>query len=218
MSEVELEGVYYRYPNGVAALDGIDLSVGRGERLAITGATGAGKSTVVRHLNGLLRPSAGRVTVDGHDTSKAPVARLARRVGVVFQDPDQQLFDRTVRDEVAVGPRNFGLRGSDLAFRVDAALASAGLSASAQTHPFDLGYSRRKLVAVAAVLAMETPIVVIDEPTTGQDLRSIERIESIVEMLRRDGRTLIFVSHDRHFVERNADRVVRLENGRLTTP
>jgi energy-coupling factor transport system ATP-binding protein len=215
---VELEGVYYRYPNGVAALDGIDLSVGRGERLAITGATGAGKSTVVRHLNGLLRPSAGRVTVDGHDTSKAPVARLARRVGVVFQDPDQQLFDRTVRDEVAVGPRNFGLRGSDLAFRVDAALASAGLSASAQTHPFDLGYSRRKLVAVAAVLAMETPIVVIDEPTTGQDLRSIERIESIVEMLRRDGRTLIFVSHDRHFVERNADRVVRLENGRLTTP
>jgi energy-coupling factor transport system ATP-binding protein len=146
------------------------------------------------------------------------VARLARRVGVVFQDPDQQLFDRTVRDEVAVGPRNFGLRGSDLAFRVDAALASAGLSASAQTHPFDLGYSRRKLVAVAAVLAMETPIVVIDEPTTGQDLRSIERIESIVEMLRRDGRTLIFVSHDRHFVERNADRVVRLENGRLTTP
>jgi energy-coupling factor transport system ATP-binding protein len=218
MSEVELEGVYYRYPNGVAALDGIDLSVGRGERLAITGATGAGKSTVVRHLNGLLRPSAGRVTVDGHDTSKAPVARLARRVGVVFQDPDQQLFDRTVRDEVTVGPRNFGLRGSDLAFRVDAALASAGLSASAQTHPFDLGYSRRKLVAVAAVLAMETPIVVIDEPTTGQDLRSIERIESIVEMLRRDGRTLIFVSHDRHFVERNADRVVRLENGRLTTP
>jgi energy-coupling factor transport system ATP-binding protein len=218
MSKVELEGVYYRYPNGVAALDGIDLSVGRGERLAITGATGAGKSTVVRHLNGLLRPSAGRVTVDGHDTSKAPVARLARRVGVVFQDPDQQLFDRTVRDEVAVGPRNFGLRGSDLAFRVDAALASAGLSASAQTHPFDLGYSRRKLVAVAAVLAMETPIVVIDEPTTGQDLRSIERIESIVEMLRRDGRTLIFVSHDRHFVERNADRVVRLENGRLTTP
>jgi len=204
---IALELVSHRYADGTPGLDDVSLAVGPAEVVAVTGPTGSGKSTLVRHLNGLLRPSAGRVLLDGEDTAPLRVAQLSRRVGVAFQEPDRQLFCRSVRAEVAFGAAGPAAVGD--------ALALTGLSGVAERHPYDLGYSRRKLVAIAAVLAMATPIVVLDEPTTGQDRPGVDRLADLVAELRRRGRTVILVSHDPEFVARTCDRTIRLAAGRL---
>src|SRR5450759_1276670 len=191
---VELDGLVHVYPDGTRALDGVDLVVLAGQRLAIVGQNGSGKSTLVRHLDGLLRPSAGRVLVDGIDASGLKVAQLAARVGLVFQNPDRQIFAGRVRAEVAFGPRNLGRRGARLDGAITAALEATGLSGQVDANPYDLGHSRRKLLALASILAMETPIVVLDEPTTGQDARGIARIQRVVADLAAEGRTVIAIS------------------------
>jgi energy-coupling factor transport system ATP-binding protein len=204
---IALERVSHRYADGTVGLEDVTLVVGRGETVAVTGPTGSGKSTLIRHLNGLLRPTSGRVLLDGEDTAPLRVAQLSRRVGLAFQEPDRQLFCGSVRAEVA-----FGAAGPDA---VDEALALTGLAGVAGRHPYDLGYSRRKLVAIAAVLAMRTPVVVLDEPTTGQDRAGVERLAGVVTEVRRGGRTLVLVSHDPAFVARTCDREVRLGSGRV---
>jgi len=204
---IELEAVSHRYPDGPLALDSVSVAIERGEAVAVTGPTGSGKSTLVRHLNGLLRPTAGRVLVDGEDARGLRVAQLARRVGVAFQEPDRQLFCRTVRAEVAFGAGD--------ASAVDEAMDAAGIAGAADRHPYELGYSRRKLVAIAAVVAMRSPVVVLDEPTTGQDAAGIERLAALVARLRDEGRTLVVVSHHQSFLRRTCDRSIRLEGGRL---
>lgn len=205
---IALEGVSHRYPDGTLALDRVDLAMGRGEAVAIAGPTGSGKSTLVRHLNGLLRPTAGRVLLDGEDVRALRVAQLARRVGVAFQEPDRQLFCRSVRAEVA-----FGAHDDDA---VGDALEATGLTGVAGRHPYDLGYSRRKLVAIAAVLAMRTPAVVLDEPTTGQDAAGVARLEALMARLRAEERTVVVVSHHETFVRRTCNRTVRLVSGCTT--
>jgi energy-coupling factor transport system ATP-binding protein len=204
---IVLEAVSHRYPDGTLALDAVSVSVGAGEAVAVTGPTGSGKSTLIRHLNGLLRPTAGRVLLDGEDVRGLRVAQLARRVGIAFQEPDRQLFCRTVGAEVAFGARD--------AATVTSALDLLGLAGVADRHPYDLGYSRRKLVAIAAVLAMDTPVVVLDEPTTGQDRAGVERLVALMGGLRARGRTLVVVSHDERFVRATCDRALRLVQGRL---
>jgi energy-coupling factor transport system ATP-binding protein len=212
---IELNGLVHVYPDGTRALDGVDLVVPVGQRLAIIGQNGSGKSTLVRHLDGLLRPSGGRVLVDGIDASGLKVAELAARVGLVFQDPDRQIFAGRVRAEVAFGPRNLGRRGAELDRAVTAALEATGLSAQADTNPYDLGYSRRKLLALASILAMETPIIVLDEPTTGQDARGIDRIQRVVADLAAEGRTVIAISHDMRFTAASFERVAVMRAGRI---
>ncbi len=212
---IELHGLCFTYPEGTRALDGVDLSIADGERLAIIGQNGSGKSTLVRHFNGLLRPTEGRVLIDGADTADMRVARLAARVGLVFQDPERQIFAGRVRGEVAFGPRNLGLRGTELEKAVADALATVGLSEQADANPYDLGYSRRKLLTLASILAMRTPIVVLDEPTTGQDARGIERIQWIVNDLHAAGRTVIAISHDMRFAAESFDRIVVMRAGRV---
>jgi len=204
---IVLEAVSHRYPEGTLALDGVSLTIAAGEAVAVTGPTGSGKSTLIRHLNGLLRPTAGRVLLDGSDIRGLRVAQLARRVGIAFQEPDRQLFCRSVRAEVEFGARD--------AAAVARALDVLGLADVADRHPYDLGYSRRKLVAIAAVLAMDTPVVVLDEPTTGQDRAGLDRLAALMEGLRARGRTIVVVSHDARFVRATCDRAVRLVQGRL---
>jgi energy-coupling factor transport system ATP-binding protein len=199
----------------VLALDGVDLAIRPGERVALIGQNGSGKTTLVRHLNGLLRPTAGRVTLDGVDAATMTVAQLATRVGLVFQDPDRQVFAGSVRAEVEFGPRNLGRSGADLADAVTAALEATGLVGEERTNPYDLGGSRRKLLAVASVLAMRTPVLVLDEPTTGQDARGVERVRAIVEEAAAAGRTVIAISHDMRFVAETFERVVVMRAGRI---
>jgi len=212
---LETQALVHVYPGGTRALDGVDLVIRRGERVAIIGQNGSGKTTLVRHFNGLLRPSEGRVFVDGLDAAGRRVAALATSVGLAFQDPDRQIFAARVRAEVAFGPRNLGRTGSELDRAIDDALIATGLDGEAATNPYDLGYSRRKLLALASVLAMNTPVVVLDEPTTGQDARGVARIQRVVAELSEAGRTVVAISHDMRFVAETFERVVVMGAGKI---
>ncbi|HJW22146.1 MAG TPA: ABC transporter ATP-binding protein [Candidatus Limnocylindrales bacterium] len=212
---IRCEGLVHVYPGGTRALDGVDLMVEAGERVAIVGQNGSGKTTLVLHWNGLLRPTDGRVLIDGRSTSERRVAELARAVGLAFQDPDRQIFAGRIRREVEFGARNVGLRGPALLRAVDEALELVGLQEDADANPYDLGYSRRKLLALASILVMGTPVVVLDEPTTGQDARGVERIRQIVGRLAAAGRTVVTVSHDMRFVAETFERVVVMGRGRV---
>jgi energy-coupling factor transporter ATP-binding protein EcfA2 len=214
---IRCEGLAHAYPDGTRALDGIDLEIEAGERVALVGRNGSGKSTLVRHWNGLLRPTAGRVHIDGTSTEGRRVAELARIVSLTFQDPDQQLFARTCRSEVAFGAHNVGLRGDALQRAVESALYACGLADRAGENPHDLGPSRRRLLGVAAVLAMGTPVVVLDEPTMGLDGREVGRLQAVVASLAAEGRTVVAVSHDARFVAESFARVVRLDGGRVVS-
>ena len=215
MTEVSCSGVRYEYPSGIRALDGVDLVIAVRERVAIVGQNGSGKTTLVRHFNGLLRPMEGRVLVGEFDTRTTRIARLASLVGLSFQDPDRQIFSGSVEAEVAFGARNVGLRGADLEASVSGALEAVGLGSERKTNPYDLGYSRRKLLTIASVLAMRTPVVVLDEPTTGQDARGVATIEQIVESLAEEGRTVVAISHDMRFVAESFSRMVVMREGRI---
>lgn len=213
--ELETRGLGFTYPDGTMALEDVDLSIGAGERIAIVGQNGSGKSTLVRHFNGLLRATDGVVRVDGEDVGKRHVAALARLVGIVFQNPDRQIFAGRASAEVAFGARNVGLSGKALDARVAAALAMVGLTENVASNPYDLGFSKRKLLATASVLAMDTPAVVLDEPTTGQDAAGVARVHRIVDDLSSDGRTVIAISHDMRFVAETFARVVVMSAGRI---
>ncbi len=216
MVHLAVEELVHVYSDGnVTALDGVSLEIRAGERVALIGQNGSGKTTLVRHLNGLLRPTSGRVLVDGADARPQTVARLARRVGLVFQDPDRQIFARSVAAEVEFGPRNLGLSGRELAAAVSEALDAVGLAGEAKSNPYDLGASRRKLLALASVLAMGTPVLVLDEPTTGQDVRGVARVQAVVEATAAARRTIIAVSHDMRFVAETFSRVVVMRAGRV---
>jgi energy-coupling factor transport system ATP-binding protein len=216
MVEIAAEGLVHVYREGsVRALDGVDLRITPGERVALVGQNGSGKTTLVRHLNGLLRPTEGRVTIDGTDAASMTVAQLAARVGLVFQDPDRQVFSGSVRAEVEFGPRNLGRRGAEMAAAVDAALDATGLAGEERTNPYDLGQSRRKLLALASVLAMRTPVLILDEPTTGQDARGVERVRAVVDAVAAEGRTILAISHDMRFVAETFARVVVMRSGRV---
>lgn len=213
MTEIICSGLSYDYPGGVRALDGVDLTISAGERVAIVGQNGSGKTTLIRHFNGLLRPTEGTVTVDRWDTRYKPVAALAAMVGLAFQDPDRQIFAGTVDGEVSFGPRNLGRRGAELEALVSSALAAVRLEKERKTNPYDLGFSRRKLLTIASVLAMDTPVLVLDEPTTGQDARGVRTIEKIVARVAGEGRTVVCVSHDMRFVADTFERVIVMRGG-----
>jgi len=210
-----IEDLRYTYPSGVEALCGVSLTIEPGERVAIVGQNGAGKTTLVKHLNGLLRPTSGRVLIGDWDTTHHPVEQLAMRVGYVFQNPDDQLFCRTVAEEVAFGPRNLGFPAERLNQCVQEAMALAEIEDKAHLNPYDLSPSWRKMVAMASVIAMDTPIVVFDEPTTGQDLRNIRRIERMIAELHRRGKTVVTITHDIDFCAENFERVIAMGQGRI---
>jgi len=214
VTTIAIEDLVFDYPDGTRAIDGLDLSIAAGERVAIVGQNGSGKSTLIRHLNGLLRPTVGRVLIDGQDIASQRVAHLAAVVGLAFQDPDRQIFAGRVDAEVAFGPRNLGLRDGALEAAVSDALEVVGLDGVRAAKPYDLGYSRRKLLGLASILAMGTPVVVLDEPTTGQDARGIDRVRSIVRSISTD-RTVIAVSHDMDFVAAEFGRIVVMRSGRI---
>lgn len=212
---VDLQEVCFTYPGGTRALTAVSLTVRQGEFVALVGPNGSGKSTLARHLNGLLRPQTGSVFILGRPTSRQSVGELARQVGYVFQNPDHQIFAPTVREEVAFGLRNQGLRGEELAERVAATLAAFGLTAWADAPPAVLGYGLRRLITVAAVWAMRPPIWVLDEPTTGLDARYTAQLLDKLRALHCSGHTILLITHDLRLVAEAAQRVVVLHDGQV---
>jgi len=213
--DVEVSSLSFAYPSGVRALNDITLQIEPGERVALIGQNGAGKTTLVKHLNGLLRPGSGSVKIGGWDTREHSVAQMSNRVGYVFQNPDDQLFQRTVWDEMMFGPRNLGWSSEQAASRVQASLEMVGLEDSRQVHPYDLTFSSRKLLALASILAMDTPVLIIDEPTTGQDYRGVQQLGEIIDQLHRQGKTIIGVTHDIDFCAEHFERSVIMANGKI---
>jgi energy-coupling factor transport system ATP-binding protein len=211
--KIVVEDIGFTYPGGAEALCGVSLSIEPGEAAAIIGENGAGKTTLVKHFNGLLKPARGRVTVGDWDTREHTVAKMAARVGYVFQNPDDQIVERSVSEEVAFGPRKLGRPEAETVAAAAAALEMVNLANEAKTHPYDLTAPQRKLVTLASVLSMRTPVVIFDEPTMGQDARGVALIGSIIERLKGEGRTVIIITHDIDFCAAHFGRVVCMAGG-----
>ncbi|MEM0087347.1 MAG: ABC transporter ATP-binding protein [Thermofilum sp.] len=212
---IKVEDVYYTYPGGVEALRGVSLEVRKGEILAIMGENGAGKTTLIKHFNGILKPTRGRVLVEGMDTRTASVAQISRVVGLVFQNPDHQLFTESVYDEVAFALRNFKFPEEVVEQRVKWALNLLNLWEYRDRSPFSLSVGERKRLTIASVLAYDPEIIVLDEPTAGQDYLQKEKISELLHQLRLMGKTIVMVTHDVEFVTEHVDRVVLMARGRV---
>lgn len=205
-----VEDVAFAYPDGHQALFGVDLRIEPGERVALLGPNGAGKTTLVLHLNGILRPGRGAISVAGLPVTKANLREVRSRVGIVFQDPDDQLFMPTVGEDVAFGPRNLGLPEAEVAARVAAALEQVGMAGHADRPPHHLSFGQRRRVAVATVLSMHPEILVLDEPSSNLDPAGRRELAEVLESL---PVTLLMVTHDLPYAMQLCPRSVVLDRG-----
>jgi energy-coupling factor transport system ATP-binding protein len=212
---IVVKDVHFTYPNGIEALKGISLAVQNGEFVAIMGQNGAGKTTLVKQFNGLLKPTKGTVLVDDINTTKVSVATLARNVGFVFQNPDHQLFSESVEEEIAFALRNFGFKETVIKKRVTWALNLLGLTQYRKTSPFMLSGGERKRVALASVLAWNPRILILDEPTIGQDYQQKEKLRQFILQMRTQRKTVIIVTHDVEFVAECNPRVLLMRDGQI---
>jgi cobalt/nickel transport system ATP-binding protein len=214
-ASLQVRGVRYAYPDGQVALHGVDLTVEQGERVALLGPNGAGKTTLVLHLNGILHGGGGVVEVGGlavNPADRQQVAEIRRRVGIVFQDPNDQLFMTTVAEDVAFGPANLGLRGAELAERVDEALEAVGMADFRDRAPQHLSFGQQRRVAVATVLAMRPEILVLDEPSSNLDPGSRRELADVLQSL---PVTVLMVTHDLPYALELCPRSVILDHGRV---
>jgi len=207
---IHVENLHYRYPDGRVALDGVDLSIAPGERVAILGPNGAGKTTLMLHLNGVLTATSGTIDISGIRLSRKTLRDIRRRVGLVFQDPDDQLFMPTVAQDVAFGPANFGVTGDELAARVAAALSVVSMTEHADRSPAHLSGGQRRRAALATVLACEPEILVLDEPSANLD--PVARRE-LAETLATLPATMVIVTHDLPYAAQLCDRAIVLDGG-----
>lgn len=209
---VEVSGLRFTYPDGQVALHGVDLRVEHGQRVALLGPNGAGKTTLALHLNGIHRPHAGSVHIDGLAVGEPALAEVRRRVGLVFQDADDQLFMPTVREDVAFGPANLGLRGEQLDARTAEALAAVGAGELADRAPHHLSAGERRRAALATVLAMRPDVLVLDEPTSGLDPAGHREV---VDLLAGLAVTQLVITHDLPFALELCQRAVVMDGGRV---
>jgi cobalt/nickel transport system ATP-binding protein len=207
---VRVQGLRHVYPDGHVALDGVDLSVAAGERVAVLGPNGAGKTSLMLHLNGVLTATSGTVEISGVPVSRRSLRRIRQQVGVVFQDPDDQLFMPTVAQDVAFGPANFGVRGAELAARVQSALDAVSLADQAERSPAHLSMGQRRRAALATVLACRPDLLVLDEPSANLD--PVARRE-LAETLLTLHPTMLIVTHDLPYAAQLCDRAVVMDAG-----
>jgi energy-coupling factor transport system ATP-binding protein len=215
MAIIQAENIHFVYPGDVKALNGVNLSIEAGESVAIIGRNGSGKTTLVKHMNGLLRPTQGRMLVNGQPTLDKEPADLAPTVGLVFQNPDDQVFSTRVWDEVAFGPKNLACSEADIAARVEAALQTVGLLSCKELHPYDLTITERKLLCLASILAMKPSVIVLDEPTTAQDQLGVRQLGAIIQKLIDNQITVITITHDMDFVAEFFNRTVVMRKGEI---
>ena len=213
---IEIDRVSFRYaPRAPEVLHEVSLRIDQGEFVALIGQNGAGKTTLAKHFNGLLKPTSGRVQAMGIDTKNANIATLARTVGYVYQNPDHQIFAQKVRTEVAFGPRNLGLDQEEIERRVVEALSLVGLTDHADDYAFSLGRGQRQMLAVASVLAMRPPTLVVDEPTTGLDRKGAKAILDLLSTWNADGQTIVVITHDMTLVAERVPRTIVVSGGRI---
>jgi energy-coupling factor transport system ATP-binding protein len=203
------------YPNGVQALGDINLSISQGEYVAFVGQNGSGKTTLVKHFNGLLKPTRGKVEVFGEDTQDKKVSYLSRKVGYVFQNPDDMLFCNSVTEEIAYGPRMLGFEPAEIDKKVTKILKELDLENQCEIHPFALSLGDRQRLAVACALSLDPEVFIFDEPTTGQDYFGGKSIMMLIDQLHATGKTVIIISHDMPLVVEYARRVVVLNQGQI---
>jgi len=216
---LEFQRVSYRYPDGSRGLEACSLALRRGARTVILGPNGAGKTTFFLHCNGLLRPSEGQVLVDGQplDYGRAAMRGLRSQVGLVFQNPDAQLFSASVREDVSFGPVNLGLDRATVKARVEEALAAVGMEEAADKPVHNLSYGQKKRVCIAGVLAMRPKVMILDEPTAGLDLRMQRELLAVLARLHQEGMSIVMATHDLDLAYAWADEVCILEGGSLLT-
>jgi len=212
---ISVENLVYRYSNGREALRNVSLDVETGRTVALIGKNGAGKTTLAKHLNGLLKPTSGRVIVAGIDASKRSASEMARVVGYVFQNPEDQLFGQSVFEEVAFGPKNLGMSGEEIERQTEQALSMVGLLSCISEHPYDMTYGQRKMLCLASVLAMDPAVVVMDEPNAGQDYHGMRLLASVIDRLKRMGKTTVIITHDMELVARECERAALMGDGEL---
>ncbi len=209
------EDLHYNYPDGTHALKGINLEIKRGEAIAIMGPNGAGKTTLGKHFNGLLKPTIGEVRVDDKNTKNQPISELARTVGYVVQDPDSQLFEKSVSREVAFGLINLGYHLKEINRRVDGILQKLGLRNVAERSPLSLSMGQKKRVTIASIVAMDTEFLVLDEPTMGQDVANKELLRGLLKELITNSKAVVLITHDIEFALSIADRLILMKDGQI---
>ncbi len=207
---IEIKNASFAYPNGFVALENINITIQDGERVAIVGQNGAGKTTAVKMMNGLNKPSQGDVTIDGINTKKKTTAFIAKTVGYVFQNPDDQIFNQTVRAEIEYMPRYFKFPEKEIEDRVKYAVELSGIEKFLKINPYDLPFPVRKFVAIAAVIVSRPKYIILDEPTAGQDKHGLDILSSMIDRLQKDGVTIITITHDMEFAVNNFHRIVAM--------
>lgn len=213
---IRVEALSFAYPDGTEALTGVDLEVGGGEFLSLMGANGCGKTTLLKHLIGLLKPSSGKVLFDGKELASLKDEHVFTQMGIVFQDPNDQLFASNVEQDVAFGPANLGLSQDEVATRTVDALQMAGIAGLGSKAIHTLSFGEKRRAAIAGVLAMEPRIILLDEPTSGLDPRGISSIMRLLKKLNREkGITMVMATHDVELVPLFCDQVAVLERGRI---
>lgn len=215
MNSIDVENLHFTYPESKEIIKGVNLSIKKGEFLSLVGQNGSGKTTLAKHFNGLLRPSKGKVYILGEDAKNSSIAELSRKVGHLFQNPENQIFEETVFAEIAFGPKNLNLPDEEIETRVDKVLKTTRLSKYSDTHPLSLSGGEKQRLALASVVVMEPQILVLDEPTTGLDLLSIMGILEIVKELHKKNVTVILITHDMGLVSELSERVVVMGNGQI---
>lgn len=215
MKSVELANVSFSYPNGFQAVESVNMVINEGENVAIIGQNGAGKTTTVKLMNGLLRPSEGQVLVKEKDTKDMTTATISRTVGYVFQNPGDQLFNKTVYEEISYALKAHNIDEKEIDRRTKEAAELCHVKEYLDHNPYDLPFSLRKFVTIAIVVANNCDVVILDEPTAGQDLFEKEWLEEIINKLNSEGKTIITITHDMDFVIKNFNRVLVMANKRL---
>ncbi len=210
---IQFRQVNYRYGHHRYALNGVTFDIAANRRTAIVGANGAGKSTLVFHMNGLFLPLTGTVLFKGEPVTKANRERMIEHVGIVFQDPDDQIISMTVRDDVAFGPTQRGLPPEEVERRTEAYLSLLNIKHLADRNPNELSYGQKKMVAIAGILAMETEVIIFDEPMAFLDPEGKKEIQRILNMLHEQGKTVIVTTHDMQLVAEWADDVIVMNEG-----
>jgi energy-coupling factor transporter ATP-binding protein EcfA2 len=212
---IEVKELTHTYPNGFVSLKNVNITIQEGEFVGFIGQNGSGKTTLAKHFVGLLRSGKGKVFIEGQDNHKVPIVDLARKVGYVFQNADNQIFSSSVYDEVSYGPKNLGLGKEDLKARVEQSLTELSILHLKDNHPLSLSWGDRQKVAIASVLAMGPHIVILDEPTTGQDLRGGHEILKTCKRLNEQGKTIIVITHNMELVAEYCQKVYLLWQGEI---